>query len=154
MPVIDDPMRVPGRRTTSYPAPLNEGFEGRIKRALTDRLGLTQFGVNLTTLEPGARSSHRHWHETEDEFIYVLAGQITLVTENGEQVLTPATAAAFPAGERNGHHLINRGSEAATYLEIGSRARDDAITYPDVDLKAEKRDGTLRFLRKCGEPCP
>ncbi len=152
MPVIHDPMRVPGRRGTIYPKPFSDGFEGRLKRALTERLRLTQFGVNLTTLEPGAMSSQRHWHETEDEFIYVLSGELTLVTMEGEQVLKPATAAGFPAGDRNGHHLINKGAVPATYLEIGTRASEDNATYPDIDLKAEKRNGKFRFYRKSGEP--
>jgi uncharacterized cupin superfamily protein len=152
MPVIHDPMRVPPRRGTNYPKPFNEGFEGRIKRALTGRLGLTQFGVNLTTLEPGAQSAHRHWHEREDEFIYMLAGELTLVTKDGEQKLKPSMAVAFPAGDKDGHHLINKGAAPATYLEIGTRSKTDDITYPDIDLKAEKRDGRFHFFTKAGEP--
>lgn len=152
MPVIHDPMRVPGRRTTVYPERFREGLEGRLKRALTERLGLKQFGVNLTTLEPGARSSHRHWHAVEDEFIYVLSGEITLVTMEGEQTLLPATAVGFPAGDKNGHCLINKGTLPATYLEIGTRSPTDDVDYPDIDMKAEKRDGTYRFLHKNGEP--
>lgn len=152
MPVIHDPMRVPGRRGTIYPKPLDEGFEGRIKRALTGPLGLTQFGVNLTTLEPGAKSSHRHWHEKEDEFIYVLSGELVLVTMEGEQILKPAMAVGFPAGDKNGHHLINRSSTPATYLEIGTRSAEENATYPDVDLVGEKRDGTFRFFHKDGTP--
>ena len=152
MPVIDDPIRVPGRRGTIYPKPLDEGFEGRLKRALTGQLGLTQFGVNLTTLEPGAKSSHRHWHAKEDEFIYVLSGELVLVTMEGEQVLKPSGAAGFPAGDKNGHHLINRGTEPATYLEIGTRSPDEDATYPDVDLVGVKRDGKFTFFHKDGTP--
>jgi uncharacterized cupin superfamily protein len=151
MPVIHDPMRVPARTGTIYPEPFQDGFAGRLKRALTSRLGLTQFGVNLTTLEPGARSSLRHWHAAEDEFIYMLEGELVLVTMEGEQTLRVSMAAAFPAGDRNGHCLINRSAHRATYLEVGTRARDDDITYPDDDLKAEKRDGTYTFMRKSGE---
>lgn len=152
MPVIHDPMRVPERRGTIYPKPFDEGFDGRLKRALTDRLGLTQFGVNLTTLEPGAMSAQRHWHTSEDEFVYVLEGELTLVTKDGEQVLKPSMAVGFPKGDRNGHHLINKSQAKATYLEVGTRARDDEATYPDIDLKAEKRDGRYRFFKKNGEP--
>jgi uncharacterized cupin superfamily protein len=152
MPVIHDPMRVPGRRGTIYPKPLDTGFEGRIKRALTERLGLTQFGVNLTTLEPGAQSSHRHWHAKEDEFIYVLSGELVLVTMDGEQTLHPSMAAGFPAGDKNGHHLVNRSTAPATYLEIGTRSADEDATYPDVDLRGEKRDGKFRFFHKDGTP--
>lgn len=152
MPVIDDPLSLPGRRSTIYPKPLDAGFEGRIKRALTDALGLTQFGVNLTTLEPGAMSSLRHWHEKEDECVYILSGEATLVTDEGEKILMPGMAAGFPAGERNGHHLVNKGTEAVTYLEIGTRSADEDATYPDVDLRAQRRGGQFRFFRKNGEP--
>jgi len=152
MPVISDPIALPGRRTTSYPAPLNEAFEGRFKRALTERLGLTQFGVNVTTLEPGAKSSHRHWHLKEDEFIFILDGELVLVTNEGEQTLRSGMAAGFPAGEENAHHLVNRGGAPATYLEIGTRSQDDRAAYPDVDLKAEKIGGQFRFFHKNGEP--
>jgi uncharacterized cupin superfamily protein len=152
MPVIDDPLRLPGRRSTIYPKPFDEGFDKRVKRALTEGLGLTQFGVNLTTLEPGGKSAHRHWHACEDEFIYVLSGELTLVTDEGEQTLKPSMAVGFPAGEKNGHQLINNSGEPATYLEIGTRAINDEATYPDIDLKAEKRDGRFRFFKKSGEP--
>ncbi len=152
MPVIDDPMGVPGRRGTIYPAEHAEGFEGRVKRALTERLGLGQFGVNLTTLEPGAKSAQRHWHASEDEFIYVLEGEITLVTNEGETLLRPSVAVGFPAGDRNGHQLVNKSSRPATYLEIGTRANDDDVEYPDIDMKGVKREGRYQFLRKNGEP--
>lgn len=152
MGIIDDIGALPGRRTTIYPAPLDKGFEGRIKRALTDGLGITQFGINLTTLEPGARSSHRHWHVAEDECIVVLSGSVTLVTDDGERLLTAGSAAGFPAGVANGHHLVNRGHEPATYLEIGTRSKDEDVTYSDEDLRAEKRDFAYRFLHKSGEP--
>ena len=114
MPVIDDPMQLPERRGTIYPAPYAEGFDRRIKRALTPALGLTQFGVNLTTLEPGAMSSLRHWHAKEDECVYMLEGELVLVTDDGEHVLSPGMAAGFAAGEANGHHLINRSAAPAT----------------------------------------
>lgn len=152
MTVIRDPARVEGRRGAGYPAELAKGFEGRIKRALGNAGGLTQFGVNLTTLEPGAMSAHRHWHACEDEFIYVLEGELTLVTDAGEEILSAGMAATFPAGERNGHHLLNRSDKQATYLEIGTRAADDDGDYPDIDLRFEKRAGKVRFLHKSGEP--
>jgi uncharacterized cupin superfamily protein len=152
MPVLEDPTQLPARRGTIYPALFAAGFEGRAKRALTDALGLTQFGVNLTTLEPGAMSSLRHWHAKEDECVYLLEGELVLITDEGECVLKPGMAAGFPAGDANGHHLINRSTQPATYLEIGTRSQDEDATYPDVDLRAEKRDGRFRFLRKSGEP--
>lgn len=152
MAIIHDPMRVPPRQTTIYPAPYNTGFEGRLKRALTDRLSLTQFGVNLTTLEPGAQSAHRHWHENEDEFIYMLEGELILVLMDGEHRLRTSMAVSFPAGDRNGHHLINRSQHRATYLEIGTRCKDENVIYPDIDLTAEKRDGKYKFFHKDGTP--
>jgi uncharacterized cupin superfamily protein len=152
MPVIQDPMSVPDRRSTIYPEQFREGLDGRLKRALTEGLGLTQFGVNLTTLDPGARSSHRHWHAVEDEFIYVLEGELTLVTMDGEQTILPPAAVGFPAGDKNGHCLINKGAVPATYLEVGTRSPIDDVDYPDIDMKAEKRDGKYRFLHKNGEP--
>ena len=154
MPVVRDPRSHPTRRTTIYPAPFNQGFDKRGKRALTEALGLTQFGINLTTLEPGGQSAHRHWHAAEDEAIYVVEGTLTLVTDDGEHILTPGMMAGFPAGLANGHHLINRGSEPGTYLEMGTRARDDDVIYSDIDLQLTKRDGQSRFTRKTGEPLP
>jgi uncharacterized cupin superfamily protein len=152
MAVIRDPSKVEGRRGTIYPAAFAKGFEGRIKRALGNAGGLTQFGVNLTTLEPGALSAHRHWHAREDEFIYVLAGELTLVTDAGEEILRPGMAATFPAGEPNGHMLVNRTSAPATYLEVGTRSPDEDVDYPDIDLRLQKRAGKVAFTRKSGEP--
>ena len=153
MAVIPDPMQVPPRASTIYPKPFDQEVEGRLKRALTDRLGLTQFGVNLTTLATGARSSHRHWHVREDECIYVLSGEITLMTDDGDQILSAGAAAGFPAGDGNGHCLVNRSDAPATYLEIGTRSPEEDVTYSDIDLRAEKRGGVYRFFRKTGEPC-
>ena len=152
MPIIEKPEELPARRGTIYPPPLNEGFDGRVKRALTQALGLTQFGVNLTILEPGAKSSHRHWHAREDECIYVLSGEITLILDDGEHRLTAGMAAGFPAGDANGHHLINLSAQPATYLEIGSRSEVESATYTDVDLRAEKSGGAYHFLHKNGMP--
>ncbi len=152
MAVILDPSKLEGRRGTIYPAEFAQGFEGRVKRALGNAGGLTQFGVNLTTLEPGAMSAHRHWHAREDEFIYVLDGELTLVTDAGEELLGAGMAACFPAGEANGHHLVNKSAATATYLEVGTRSPDEDADYPDIDLRLEKRDGKAVFMRKSGEP--
>lgn len=152
MPVITDPMSLPARTGTIYPEPFKDGFDGRLKRALAEQLGLTQFVINLTTLEPGARSAHRHWHDNQDEFIYILSGEVTLFTDEGEQVLSPSMLAGFPAGDTNGHCLINKSAAPATYLELGTRVADEVLTYPDIDLKAVKRDGKYTFLHKNGEP--
>ncbi len=152
MPIIDDPSQLPARRSTIYPRPFSAGLEGRVKRALTDALGLTQFGVNLTTLEPGARSALRHWHAKEDECIYVLSGELVLVLNDGDHVLGAGMAAGFPAGRADGHHLINRSNAPATYLEIGTRAAEEISTYPDDDLVARKEAGAYRFYHKDGTP--
>ncbi|RMG12764.1 MAG: cupin domain-containing protein [Deltaproteobacteria bacterium] len=152
--VVLDPATVEGRRGTAYPPPFDRGFEGRVKRRLTAPLGLTQFGVNLVTLEPGAYSSQRHWHAKEDEFVYVVRGPVTLVTDAGETVLETGWVAAFPAGVPDGHHLTNRGPHPVTYLEIGTRAPDEVAEYPDIDLRAVKESGTFRFTTKADKPLP
>src|SRR5499425_3664649 len=113
-----------------YPEPWRAVCHGREKRALGDAVGLTQFGVNLTRLKPGAASALRHWHEAEDELIYVTEGELVLVENEGETALRPGDAAGFKAGVPNGHHLINRSQRDAVYLEIGTRAPDDRGHYP------------------------
>jgi uncharacterized cupin superfamily protein len=149
-----DAMEVAPRTGSGYPAPFAEAVAGRAKRALGDALDLTQFGVNLVTLPPGAWSSQRHWHENEDEFIYVLEGEVTLVTDEGETVLRPGKAAGFPAGRPDGHHLINRGDTPALYLEVGTRASVEQAHYSDIDMLARKEDGRFVFTRKNGDPFP
>jgi len=152
MAVIRNPMNRTGRRTTIYPAEYAGGFDKRLKRALGDAGGLTQFGINLTTLEPGAMSALRHWHKHEDEFVFVIDGEVTLITDTGEDVLGAGMAATFPAGEPNAHHLVNRSSASATYLEVGTRSPEEEIVYPDVDLRFQRRDGRGAFVRRSGEP--
>ncbi len=147
-----DPAAVPAREGTSYPEPFKELCRARTKRVLGDALGLGTFGVNLVTLPPGAGSAQRHWHSHEDEFVYVIEGELTLVTEDGEQLLTAGQVAGFPAGTADGHHLVNKGTAPATYLEIGDRRRDDAVTYPDADLHLEPTPEGRVFTDKKGEP--
>ena len=141
---------IDGAEGTVYPAPLDEIVKGRFKRKLGDRFGLTDFGVNLTELAPGAASSHRHWHASEDEFVYVLSGEVVLITDGGEETMTAGMVAGFPAGERNGHQLVNRGAETASVLEVGSRRAGDAVEYPDVDMKLTKAGGQMTLTRKDG----
>lgn len=143
---------VKGFRGVNYPKPFNAGFEKRIKRRLGDVFGLTQFGVNLVTLEPGAMSTQRHWHHREDEFVYVLEGKPTLETNAGETQLSPGMAAGFPAGEPNGHHLVNKSNETVLYLEIGTRSPVEDAVYSDVDMEAKKVDGKYRITHKDGTP--
>ena len=152
MTVIEDTSKIPGRRGSRYPAQFAAGLDGRLRRALTEPHGLTQFGVNLTTPEPGAKSSQRHWHASEDELVYIVSGAPTLVTNAGRQFLRPGMVAGFPKGNPDGHQLVNQTSEPVTYLEIGTRSLDDDVIYSDVDMKGEKRGGTYRFLHKSGEP--
>jgi uncharacterized cupin superfamily protein len=144
-----DPQTVPARTGSIYPEPFRKLVAGREKRALGDALGLGDFGVNLVTLPPGAMSALRHWHSHEDEFVYVLEGAPTLVTEAGEQSLGPGMAAGFPKGAADGHHLINRTGEPVLYLEVGTRHPADEAEYPDVDLSLKRK---RVFVRKTGEP--
>jgi uncharacterized cupin superfamily protein len=141
---------IEGAGGTVYPPPLDEVVDGRFKRKLGDAFGLTDFGVNLTELAPGAASSHRHWHASEDEFVYIVSGEVTLLTDEGESVMTPGMITGFPAGEPIGHQLVNRGSETAVVLEVGSRRAGDAVEYPDVDMKLTKAGGQMTVTRKDG----
>jgi uncharacterized cupin superfamily protein len=147
-----DPAQVPAATGSAYPEPFKAKVAGRAKRRLGDALGLKSFGVNLTTLAPGAASALRHWHTHEDEFIYVVAGELVLVTSEGEQLLIPGTCAGFPAGKPDGHCLVNRSGKEAVYLEIGDRRLEDAVSYPDDDLAASTTSEGRRLTRKDGAP--
>lgn len=146
-----DPSAVEPRTTSGYPAVFRPRVTPREKRALGDALGLTQFGVNLTTLFPGKESSLRHYHAREDEFVFVLDGEVVLRTDDGEQLLSAGMCAGFPAGTTNGHQLVNRSDRPARYLEIGSRAPEDVVGYSDVDLACRKNaEGGWVFMRRDG----
>ena len=149
MPKIDR-SKIPYDNNRSYPKEFASVIEGREKQRLGDAIGLTQFGVNLLTLKPGVWSSQRHWHTKEDEFVYVLEGEVTLVTDAGEEVLRAGDCAAFKAGDPDGHHLINRSGRNAVVLEIGSSISGDEADYPDIDLRAHD-DG---YSHKDGTPYP
>ncbi|PZV04222.1 MAG: cupin [Leptolyngbya sp.] len=131
-----NPETVLPRTGSNYPEPLKAKVTGRSKHALGDAAGLKNFGVNRVHLAPGAASSIRHWHTRQDEFVYVLAGELTLITNAGEQVLQAGMAAGFPAGKADGHQLVNRSQANAVYLEVGDRVAGDAVFYPDDDLAA------------------
>jgi uncharacterized cupin superfamily protein len=152
MPDWLDPKTVVPRVGSIYPAPFGEPLSGREKRALGDALRLSQFGVNLVTLAPGAWSSQRHWHANEDEFVYILEGEATLVTDAGETILGAGMVAGFPAGRPDGHHLINRGDMPVLYLEVGTRAAAEEAQYSDIDMMARRDGGAFVFTRKSGEP--
>jgi len=138
-----DPATVEERFRCGYPEPYRSRIGGRMKRALGDACGLTRFGVNLVSLAPGAQSGLRHWHTLEDEFVYVLEGEVVLVTSDGEQVLRAGMCAGYPAARRDGHHFINRSAGPVRYLEIGSRIDGDNAFYPDDDLMwCESESGT------------
>ena len=140
------------RTGSGYPAPFHEVAQGRLRQALGDAGGLTQFGVNLLRLPPGAWSSQRHWHTAEDEFVTILAGEVVLVTDEGETLLRVGDCAAFPAGIANGHHLVNRSAGEAVCLEVGSRIPGDSAHYPDADLYY---DGSAdRYTHRDGTPYP
>jgi uncharacterized cupin superfamily protein len=151
MPKIDID-QVPERKGSGYPSPFAARASGRVKQALGDAGGLTDFGVNLTRLPPGAWSSQRHWHTEEDEFVCVLSGELVLVTDAGEQPLRAGEFAAFPKNHPDGHHLVNRGTRVAVYLEVGSRHAGDRCHYPDIDLHWDSASGT--YTRKDGTPYP
>ena len=134
----------PSHQGSGYPPPHAAPCAARVRRRLGEAGGLTSFGVNQLTLPPGAWSSQRHWHSAEDEFVMVLAGEVVLVTDAGEEVMRVGDCAAFPAGEPDGHHLINRGAEAAVVLEVGTRRPDDRTVYSDIDMVAEPGEPGFR----------
>jgi uncharacterized cupin superfamily protein len=142
----------PRTKPSNYPEPFASRMAGRVKRALGDRFGLTNFGVNLTRLLPGAASALRHAHGKQDEFIYVLEGRPSLITDAGEQVLAPGMCAGFKAGTGDGHQLVNRTESDVVYLEVGDRTAGDSAVYPDDDLQAILVEGQWRFLHKDGTP--
>jgi len=149
-----NPMSVTPRTTSGYPEPYRTRVLPREKRALGDPLGLTKIGVNLTTLPPGKESAMRHWHTHEDEFVYVLSGEVVLRSEGGEQTLAAGMCAGFPASADgstgDGHQLINRGSVPVVYLEISNRDPADRAFYPDVDLQFHGAAAVVKFTRKDG----
>ena len=151
MPKIDID-RVPVKTGSIYPAPFRAVSEARARQALGDAGGLTQFGVNLTRLPPGAATAQRHWHEAEDELVFVVSGELVLIEEGSETPLRAGEAAAFKAGHADGHHLVNRSAGDAVVLEIGSRAEVERGHYPDIDLVYEKQGGAVRFTDKAGAP--
>lgn len=153
MPKIDL-ASVPTHERTSYPPQYAGMVKGRLKKSLGDAGGLTQFGVNLTRLKPGAASAHRHWHKNEDEFVCMLEGEATLVEDDKETPLRAGDAAAFRAGAAVGHHLVNRSLRDAVFIEVGMRAQDDVVTYtdPGVDMLMVKEGGRSIARHRNGAP--
>ncbi|MEM8504042.1 MAG: cupin domain-containing protein [Cyanobacteria bacterium P01_D01_bin.1] len=142
---------VPVEMGTNYPAPFQSAVEGRSRQRIGNAAGLTNFGINLTKLAPGAQSALRHWHSAQDEFVYVVQGELWLVTDDGEQILNAGEMAGFAAGVANAHYLVNRSDCLATYLEIGDRTAPDRVNYPDHDLRYVPNEaGSRVFVRKNG----
>jgi uncharacterized cupin superfamily protein len=148
-----EPSKVKAVVGSGYPAPFDAPCAARIRRRLGDEAGLTDFGVNLLRLPAGAWSSQRHWHSAEDEFVYILEGEVVLVTDVGEESLRAGDCAGFKAGIKDGHHLQNRSQHDAVLLEIGSRKiAEDEGDYPDIDMRFQKGRGG--YVRRDGTPYP
>jgi len=148
MPRIDV-KSVPERRGSAYPKPFDAIAKDRVRQRLGDAAGLSQFGVNLLKLPPGAASSQRHWHSAEDEFVYVVSGEVTLVSDAGEELLRAGDCAGFPKGAADGHQILNKSSAMAVCLEVGARSDNDVCTYSDIDMMIGLRMG---YTRKDGTP--
>jgi len=149
MPKIDI-AATPKRKGTGYPPPFDAPCAERVRQRVGNAGGLTDFGVNLMRLPPANWSSQRHWHSHEDEFVYVLEGELTLIEDGGESVLRAGDCAAFPKGSGNGHHMINRSAATAVYLEVGSRSPTDLTTCSDIDMMSSATDGLI--THKDGTP--
>ncbi len=147
-----NPLECTANNRSGYPEPFRSQVLPREKRALGDAAGLTKIGINHTTLGPGAASSMRHWHTHEDELIFVLAGELVLVTDVGERPLRAGQCAGFPAGHADGHQLVNRSAAPAIYLEISNRDAQDAAHYPDVDLCWNAAGALGKYSHKDGRP--
>jgi uncharacterized cupin superfamily protein len=135
---------------TGYPPPFDAMVDGRFRKRLGNAGGLSQFGVNLCRLAPGAASSQRHWHEEADELVFMLEGEAVLIENDGETKLKPGDAATFKAGVANGHHIVNRSDRDALFIEIGTRSRDGRAEYSDIDMQAVIENGVTRYLHKDG----
>lgn len=147
-----EPQKVPSLVGTMYPPPFDRPCRARERRKLGDAAGLTQFGVNLQRLPPGTWSSQRHWHSLEDEFVYVLEGEVVLVTDAGEETLRAGDAVGFKAGVADGHHIQNRSTRDAVLLEVGSRHAADQSSYPDIDLRAPAHEKPAMYTHRDGTP--
>ncbi len=150
MGTVLDPSTIPETTGSPYPEAFRSICEGRRVRRLTEPLGLVNFAVNIVTLDPGAGSSQRHWHTKQDEFVHVLEGRPTLVTDAGAQELSPGMVAGFPAGDGDGHHFLNRTDAPVVFLVVGDRAPGDQCHYPDVDLHMRVGTGANVFSNKQG----
>jgi len=151
MPIIDQ-TKTPLKTGSIYPAPHDAEMAGRSSLRLGDAGGITQFGANLVILEPNAKSSLRHWHANEDEFVMVTMGTCTLIDDTGETAMEIGDCAAFPAGDANGHHIVNHTTSECRFLVIGSRKNPETATYSDIDMKVDLIDGAASFTKRDGSP--
>ena len=160
MPEKSDPLKLPAldpedvepRIGTNYPSPFDEPVKARERRALGNALGLKNFGVNLLRLPPGCQSSQRHWHSKQDEFTYIVKGEVVLITDDGEQIMTAGMVAGFAANSGNGHCLVNRTESDTLVLEVGDRTAGDEVDYTDIDMQARWIDGVRRYVNNDGMP--
>lgn len=151
MPKIDL-SAIPAKTGSAYPGKLSAMMDSRVQHTVGDAGGLNQFGVNLVTLAPGAMSALRHWHEQQDEFAYVTMGALTLVDDNGDTPLTVGDCIAFPAGDPNGHCIVNKSQSEGQFLVVGTRTETEVAWYPDLDMKVTVGNGKFEFTRKDGSP--
>lgn len=151
MPKLDL-SKAPVKTGSIYPKPYDQTVVGRSSLRLGDLGGLTQFGVNLVTLQAGAMSSLRHWHLTEDEFVMITKGECVLVQDGGETLMRVGDCAAFPANSPDGHHFINRSPAPACFLVVGTKSKHEVATYSDVDLVVTFAEGQAAFTHKDGRP--
>lgn len=143
---------VPAQTGSSYPSPFDQPCSRQASQRLGRHAGLTLLGVNLTVIEPGGWSSQRHWHSHEDEFVWVIEGELTLVTDTGEEILGVGDCAAFRHGDTDGHHLVNNSARPAKVLEIGNADPQDRCVYSDIDMVAEP--GAAGYRHRDGTPYP
>jgi len=153
MPKIDL-SKAPLRTGSGYPGKLAATMHGRAQQAVGTAGGITQFGANIVTLAPGALSSLRHWHEQQDEILLVVSGALTLVDDTGDILLVAGDVAAFPAGDANGHHLINKSDADAKFFVVGTRTPTETAWYSDHDMKVTDGEGGFSFTRRDGSPLP
>src|SRR6516164_2443010 len=146
---------VPESNASRYPEPFRELQRKRHNRRLSDHAGLKNYGVNLVRVEPGGQSSARHAHTKQDEFVYIIEGELVLVTDAGRETVGKGTCVAFPAGTRDGHHFLNVTDQDATFLVVGDRTPGDEVIYSDIDLELKAGpDGIKAFRHKDGSPYP
>ena len=149
------PADVPEENASTYPEPFRPAQRKRYHRRLADHAGLKNYGVNMVRVVPGGQSSARHAHTRQDEFVYVLEGELVMVTDAGRETVGPGTCIGFPAGTGDGHHFLNESQSDAVFIVVGDRAADDEASYPDIDLAWKSGpDGVKAYFRKDGTPYP